>query len=64
MKIEEGWCAINQMTMGKASRLSGVVIEIFKAGRGKCLKSLTNVFNDILFRDKLLKEWMLGSFKR
>ena len=25
------------------------------------MKSLTNIFNDILFKDKLPKEWMLSS---
>ena len=35
---------------GKVIGPSGVAIEIFKAGRDKCLKSLTNIFNDILFR--------------
>ena len=26
-----------------------------------CLKFFTNIFNDILFKDKLPKEWMLSS---
>ena len=38
--------------------LRGVVC---KAGGDKCLKSLTNIFNDILFKDKLPEEWMLSS---
>ena len=33
---------------------------MFKAGGVKCLKSLTNLFNDILFKDKLPEEWMLS----
>ena len=32
-----------------------------KPGRDKCLKSLTNIFNNILFKDKLPEEWMLSS---
>ena len=32
-----------------------------KAGGDKCLKSLTNIFSDILFKDKLPAEWMLSS---
>ena len=34
---------------------------MFKADGEKCLKSLTNIFNDILFKDKLPEEWMLSS---
>ena len=49
------------MKIGKASGPSGVALEMFKAGGDKCLKSLTNIFNDILFKNNLLKEWMLSS---
>ena len=35
---------------------------MFKAGGDKCLKYFTNIFNDILFKDKLWEEWMLSSF--
>ena len=52
---------MNRMKIGKASGPSCIAIELFKAGGDKCLKSLTNVFNDILFKDKLLEEWMLSS---
>ena len=52
-------CAMDCMKIGKASGPSEVGIELFKAGRDKYLKSLTNIFDDILFRDKLLEEWML-----
>ena len=41
---------------------SGVTIELFKAGGDKCLKSFTNIFNDIFFEDKLPEEWMLILF--
>ena len=34
---------------------------MFKVGADKCLKSLTNIFNGILFKDKLLEEWLLSS---
>ena len=56
------WCAMNGMKIGKASGpfASGVAIEVFKAGGVKSLKSLTNIFNDILFKDKLLAEWILS----
>ena len=50
IEVEYMWCAMNRMKMGKAIGPSGVAIEMFKAGRDKCLKSLTNIFNDILFR--------------
>ena len=53
---------MNRMKIRKASGPSGVAIELFKAGGDKCfLKSLTNIFNDILFKDKLQEEWMLSS---
>ena len=48
------------MKIGKASGPSGVALEMFKAGEDKCLKSLTNIFNNILFKDKLPVEWMLS----
>ena len=66
--VEEVQCAINRMKIGKASGPSGVAIELLKGGGEQCLKSLTNIFNDILFIDKLLDEWMFSSlvpiFKR
>ena len=31
-----------------------------KIRKDKCLKSLTNIFNDTLFKDKLPEEWMLS----
>ena len=61
IEVEELWCAMDQMKIRKASGPSGVSIEVFKAGGDKCLKSLTNIFNDILFKDKLPEEWMLSS---
>ena len=61
IEVEEVQCAMNRMKIKKASGPSGVTIEIFKAGRDKCLKSLTNIFNKILFKNKLLEEWMLSS---
>ena len=61
IEVEEVRCAMNRMKIGKASEPSGVAIEMFKAGADKCLKSLTNIFNDTLFKDKLPEEWMLSS---
>ena len=51
---------MNQMKIVKASGPS-VAIEMFKASWDKCLKSLTNIFNDIIFKYKLPEEWMLSS---
>ena len=48
------------MKIGKASVPSAVALEMFKASGDKCLKSLTNTFNDILFIDKLLEEWIMS----
>ena len=52
---------MNCMEIGKTNGSSGIAIELLKAGGDKCSKSLTNIFNDILFKDKLLEEWMLIS---
>ena len=60
IEVEEVGCAMNRMKIRKASGPSVVALEIFKAGRDKCLKSLKNIFNDILFRGKLPEEWMLS----
>ena len=51
IEIEEVRCAMNRMKIGKASGTSGVGIELCKAGRGKCFKSLKNIFNDMMFKD-------------
>ena len=56
IEVEGVQCAINRMKIWKASGLSEVAIEMFKAGGDNCLKSLTNIFNDILFKDKLPEE--------
>ena len=61
IEVEEVLCAMNRMKIMKASGPSVVALEIFKAGGDKCLKSLANIFNDILFKDKLLEEWMLST---
>ena len=37
---------------------------MFKAGGDNCLKSTTNIFNDILFKNKLPEEWMLSLLVR
>ena len=60
IEVEEVRCAMNRLKIGKASGRSGVAIELFKAGVDKCWKSLTNIFS-ILFKEKLLEEWMLNS---
>ena len=61
IEVEEMRCVMNRMKIWKASGPSGVAIELFKDGGDKCLKSLTNYFSDILFKDKLQEEWMLSS---
>ena len=60
-EVEEVRCAMNRMKIGKASEPSGVCVEMFKACGDKCLKSLTNIINEILFQDKLPEEWILSS---
>ena len=59
-EVEEARYAMNRRKLGKASGTSGVATELFKAGGDKCLKYLINIFNDIWFKDKLPKEWMLS----
>ena len=61
IEVDELRCAMNRMKIGKASRPSGVAIEMFKGGGDMCLKSLSNIFNDILFKDKLPEELILSS---
>ena len=61
IEVEVVQWAMNRMKIEKASGPFGVALELFKAGGDKCLKSLTNIFNEILFKDKLLEEWMLSS---
>ena len=53
IEVEEVRCAINRIKIRKGSGPTEVAIELLKAGGDKCLKSLTNIFNDILFKDKL-----------
>ena len=60
IEVKEVGCAVNCMKIGKASGPSRVAIELFKAGGDKFLKSLMNIFNDILFKNKLPEEWMLS----
>ena len=62
IEVKEVQCAMNHIKIGKTSGPSEVevAIELFKVVRDKCLKSLTNIFNDILFKDKLLEEWTLS----
>ena len=52
---------MNPMKIWKASGPSGVAIELFKSGGDERLKSLTNILNDILLKDKLPEQWMLSS---
>ena len=61
IEAENVWCAMNYIKIGKASEPSGAAIKLFKAGENKYLKSLTNIFNDILLKDKFPEEWMLSS---
>ena len=55
-ELEEARGAMNRMKIAKASGPSGVAIELIKAGGDKCLKCLTNMFNNIFFKDKLPEE--------
>ena len=56
IEVEDVQCVMNRMKIGKASGPFGVAMKFFKSGGDKCLKSLTNIFNDILFKDKLPEE--------
>ena len=60
IEVEEVRCAMNRMKIGTVSGPSGVAIKLFKAGGNKSFESLTNIFNDILFKDMLSREWMLS----
>ena len=54
-------CGMNFMKIRKAGGSSGADIELSKAGGDKCWKSLPNIFNDMLFKDKLSEEQILSS---
>ena len=56
IKVQEVWAEMNQMKIEKLDRPYGVALEMFNAHGDTCLKYLTNIFNDILFEDKLLEE--------
>ena len=53
IQVEEMRRAMNHMKIGKTSVPSEVAIKLFKAVADKCLKSLTNILNEILFKNKL-----------
>ena len=61
IELEEVQCAMKRIKIRRASGPSGVALEMFKVGGDKCLISLTNIFNDISFKDKLPEEWLLKS---
>ena len=44
IEVEEVWCAMNWVKIWKASVLSWVALEMFKAGGDKSLKSLAKAF--------------------
>ena len=44
---------LSQIKIGKASEHSWLALEMFKAGGDYWLKSLTNIFNNTLFKDEL-----------
>ena len=54
IEFEQVQCAMNRIKIRKANGPLGVATELFKAGGD--LKSLTNIFNNILFKDKLPEE--------
>ena len=56
IEVEDVRCVMNRMKIGIASGPFGVAMKFFKSGGDKRLKSLTNIFNDILFKDKLPEE--------
>ena len=51
IEFEDVQCPMNQMKIGKTNGPFWFAVELFKAGGDKCLKSLGNIFNDILFED-------------
>ena len=49
------------MTSRKASGPTRAVAEMLKTECECCLESLTRIFNDVLFENTLLGDWMLSS---
>ena len=60
IEAEQVWCAMNCMKIGETCGLSWVSIQLLKGGGDRALKSLTNIFNDTLVKDKLMWEWKLS----
>ena len=58
IQVEEVRCAMYCVKITKASGLSWVAIGLFKAGGDKCLKSLTNIFTDVLFKFLISYLWL------
>ena len=56
IQVEEMRREMNRMKIGKTSVPSEVAIKLFKAVADKCLKSLTKILNEILFKNKLPEE--------
>ena len=56
IKVQDVLAKLNQIKIKKPDRPSGVALEMFNAHGDTCLKYLTNIFNDILFKDKLLED--------
>ena len=69
IEVEENWMQWGELRLKrcgvkwiewKIRKPSSVAIEMCKASDDKCFKSLANIFNDILFTNKLPEKWMLS----
>lgn len=61
MKLQRQKQLVKHMTSRKASGPIGAVAEMLKTECECCLESLTRIFNDVLFENTLLGDWMLSS---
>ena len=65
IEVEKAETALTHMASKKASEPTGAVAEMLRTGMerrggGSCLEPLTRIFNDMLFENTSLGDWVLS----
>ena len=68
IEVEKAETALKHMASKKASEPTGAVAEMLRTGMerrgggggGSCLEPLTRIFNDMLFENTSLGDWVLS----
>ena len=68
IEVEKAETALKHMASKKASGPTGAVAEMSRTGMGggggggggSCLEPLTRIFNDVLFENTSLSDWVLS----